>query len=70
MFPVGHELSSYISFRRWRLEFMTELCRQQAQIIQNNENEHVRSIGQGEARHRKCKRLKLIGGQALRPFKL
>jgi hypothetical protein len=27
-------------------------------------NEHVRSIGQGEARHRKYKSLKLGGGQA------
>jgi hypothetical protein len=30
----------------------------------NHENEHVRSIGQGESRHRKYKRLKLGGGQA------
>jgi hypothetical protein len=30
----------------------------------NHENEHVRGIGQGEARHRKYKRLKLSGGQA------
>jgi hypothetical protein len=29
-----------------------------------NENENVRNIGQGEARHRKYKRLKLGGGQA------
>jgi hypothetical protein len=28
------------------------------------ENEHVRGIGQGEARHRKYRRLKLGGGQA------
>jgi hypothetical protein len=28
------------------------------------ENEHVRGIGQGEARHKKYKRLKLGGGQA------
>jgi hypothetical protein len=27
-------------------------------------NENVRTIGQGEARHRKYKRLKLGGGQA------
>jgi hypothetical protein len=45
---------------------ITKLCRQQAEIIQNHENEDVRSIGQGEARHRKYeyKRLKLGGGQA------
>jgi hypothetical protein len=28
------------------------------------ENVHIRSIGQGEARHRKYKRLQLCGGQA------
>jgi hypothetical protein len=33
-------------------------------IIQNYENEHVRSIGQDEARHIKYKRLKLGSGQA------
>jgi hypothetical protein len=31
---------------------------------ENYENEHVRGIGQGEARHIKYKRLKLGGGQA------
>jgi hypothetical protein len=30
----------------------------------NHENGHVRGTGQGEARHRKYKRLKLVGGQA------
>jgi hypothetical protein len=33
-------------------------------VIQNHDNENVRNIGQGEARHRKYKRLKLGGGQA------
>jgi hypothetical protein len=32
--------------------------------MQNNDNEHVRGIGQGEARRRKYIRLKLGGGQA------
>jgi hypothetical protein len=32
--------------------------------LQNHENDHVRCLGQGEARHRKYKRLKLGGGQA------
>jgi hypothetical protein len=40
------------------------LCRKQAEVTQNQENEHVRGIGQGEARHRKYKRLKVGGGQA------
>jgi hypothetical protein len=32
----------------------------QAEVIQNHANEHVRSIGQSEARHRKYKRLKMV----------
>jgi hypothetical protein len=43
---------------------ITKLCRQQAEVIQNHENEHVHSIGQGEARHRKYKGLKLDGSEA------
>jgi hypothetical protein len=47
-----------------------KMCRQQAKVIQNHENEHVPGIGQGEASHRKYKRLKLGGAQAyLRSFK-
>jgi hypothetical protein len=34
------------------------------EVIQNHDNESVLNIGQGEARHRKYKRLKLGGGQA------
>jgi hypothetical protein len=41
---------------------ITKLCRQQAEVIQNHDNENVRNIGQGETRHRKYKRLKLGGG--------
>jgi hypothetical protein len=43
---------------------VTELCRQQAQDIQNHENSYIRNIGQGEAQQRKYKRIKLGGGQA------
>jgi hypothetical protein len=42
--------------------YITNSCRQQAEVIQNHENGNVRYIGQGEARHRKYKRLKLGGG--------
>jgi hypothetical protein len=42
----------------------TKLCRQEAEVIQNNENPNVRNIGQGEAQHRKYTRLKLGGDQA------
>jgi hypothetical protein len=34
-------------------DYITKPCRQQAEVIQNHENENVRYIGQGEARHRK-----------------
>jgi hypothetical protein len=45
-------------------DYITKLFRQQAEVFQNHENANVRNIGQGEARHRKYKRLKLGGGQA------
>jgi hypothetical protein len=45
-------------------DYITKLWRQQAEVIQNHDNDNVRNIGQGEARHRKYKRLKLGGGQA------
>jgi hypothetical protein len=35
------------------------------EVIQNHENANVRNIGTREARHRKYKRLKLGGGQAV-----
>jgi hypothetical protein len=45
-------------------DFITKLCRQQAEVIQNHENENVLNIGQDEAQRRKYKRFKLGGGQA------
>jgi hypothetical protein len=45
-------------------DYITKSCRQQAEVIQNHENENVRYIGQGKARHKKYKRLKLGGGRA------
>jgi hypothetical protein len=39
---------------------ITKLCRQHAEVLQNYENEHIRGIGQGEARHRKWKELNLV----------
>jgi hypothetical protein len=44
-------------------DYITKLCRIQAEVILNHENPNVRAIGQGEARHKKHKRLKLGGGQ-------
>jgi hypothetical protein len=45
-------------------DYITKLCRKQAEAIWNHENEHVCGIGQGEVRHRKYKMLKLRGAQA------
>jgi hypothetical protein len=45
-------------------DYITTLCRQQAEVIQNHDNDNVRTIGQGEAHHRKYRSLKLGGGQA------
>jgi hypothetical protein len=45
-------------------DFIIKICREQAEVIQNHDNENIRSIGNCEARHRKHKRLKLGGGQA------
>jgi hypothetical protein len=45
-------------------DYVIELGRQEAEVIQNHENEHVRGIGQGKARHRKYKRPELVGGPA------
>jgi hypothetical protein len=44
-------------------DYITEFCRQQADVIQNHENEDVCEIRTGEAQHTKYKRLKLGGGQ-------
>jgi hypothetical protein len=45
-------------------DYITKLCRQQAEVIQNHKNINVREIRIGEGRHGKCKMLKLGGGQA------
>jgi hypothetical protein len=45
-------------------DYITKLCRQRAEVIQNYDNQNIRNIGQAEARHRTYKRLKLGGGQA------
>jgi hypothetical protein len=43
-------------------DYITKLCRRQAEVILNHENPNVRAIGR-EARHKKHKRLKLGDGQ-------
>jgi hypothetical protein len=42
-------------------DYITKLCRKQAETIHNLGNENVFNIRQGEAPHRKHKRLKLRG---------
>jgi hypothetical protein len=41
-----------------------KLCRTQAEVFLNHPNPNMRGIGQGEARHRKYKRLNLGGNHA------
>jgi hypothetical protein len=45
-------------------DYITKLCRQQGEVIQNHDNENVRNIGQGKGRHKKYKNLNLRSGQA------
>jgi hypothetical protein len=45
-------------------DYIIKLCRTQTEVILKHVNPNVRGIEQGEAIHRKCKRLKLGGGQA------
>jgi hypothetical protein len=53
----------YVAFQiPYVYDYITKLCREQAEAIQSHENENVRYIGQDEAPHRKYKRLKLGGG--------
>jgi hypothetical protein len=40
-------------------DYITQLSRRQAEIINNHQNGNVRNIGQGETPHRKHKRLKI-----------
>jgi hypothetical protein len=44
-------------------DYAVRLCRHQSEVIQNHEIVNVPNTGQGEAKHRKYKRLKLGGGQ-------
>jgi hypothetical protein len=34
-------------------DYITKLCMQKAEVIQNHDNENVRTIGQSEVRHRR-----------------
>jgi hypothetical protein len=43
-------------------DYITKLCRRQAEIIHNHENKNVCNIGQDKIPHRKYERLKLGGG--------
>jgi hypothetical protein len=53
MFSMG-SVSKFIRDPDDRLQadYITKLCRRQAEVIQNHANEHVRGIGQGEARQK------------------
>jgi len=40
-------------------DFVTKLCREQADVTRSHSNLDIRTIGQGEERQTKCKRLQL-----------
>jgi hypothetical protein len=61
-FPISPAM--YKSNERHVYDYKTKLCRQQAEVMVDHENKHIRRTGHGEARDRKYKRLKLGGGQA------
>jgi hypothetical protein len=50
--------------RPYVYDYITKLCRLQAEVVKKHENDHVHSVGQGEARHKIYKMLKLGSGQA------
>jgi hypothetical protein len=50
-------------------DYITKSYRQQAEVIQNHENENVRTIGQGETPHRKYKKAQTCRWSCVRPFK-
>jgi hypothetical protein len=54
-FPKGTPVRDlYVAFKiSYVYDFITKLCRQQAEVIQNHQNPNIRNIGQGEAQHRK-----------------
>jgi hypothetical protein len=45
-------------------DYISTLCRRQAEVILNHENPNVRANGQGEARNRTHMRLELGGSRA------
>jgi hypothetical protein len=44
--------------------YITKICREQAEVIQNPNNVNVRNTGKSEAQHQQHKRPILGGGQA------
>jgi hypothetical protein len=65
IFQGAHRVAICIWLSNFSIyDYITKLCRQQAEVLQNHENANVRNIAQVEPRHRKFKELKLGGGQA------
>jgi hypothetical protein len=69
IFQGAHQsaICTQLSNSRMYTIIITKLCRKQAEVRRNYENEHVRGIGKCEARQRKYKKLKLGGGKAYDP---
>jgi hypothetical protein len=58
---IGYGLEHKAFHIPYVYDYIIKSCRKQAAVIQNHENAIIHYIGQGEARHRKYKKLKLGG---------
>jgi len=45
-------------------DFITQLCKEQAEVIQNHKTANFSNTGQGKVMHRKYKMLKVGSGEA------
>jgi hypothetical protein len=55
----------YVAFKiQYLSDYITKICRKQAEVIHSHDNVNVQNMGNSEAQHRKYKRLELGGGQA------
>jgi hypothetical protein len=50
----------YLAFQiPYVYDYITKICRKQAEFIQNHDSLNIRNIGKNKAQHRKFKKLKL-----------
>jgi hypothetical protein len=61
----AHEIPRFVhGFQPpYEFDYITKLCRKQAEVMQKLEHDHIGGIVQSEARYKNYRRLKLGGGQ-------